>query len=169
MSFRIAGGWRIVLPVSLLASAIACANVGRPQVDSKTIASGPMDQARMELIFAEQVAAIEGPSGALRTIHDGVELYLISDPENDQMRLVSRIASVDQLDPRVFGILLQANFYLTFDARYALSEGIVFGVYVHPISSLTRAELISAFEQVVALEKNFGTTFSSGAIDLGIP
>ena len=81
----------------------------------------------------------------MRTIHEGVEVYLISDPENDQMRLLSRIAPIAQLDPRIFNILLQANFYLTLDARYAVSAGLVFGVYMHSISSLTRAELISAF------------------------
>jgi hypothetical protein len=152
-----------------LVASLACATADAPTRRSIAPADGAMDQVRMEMVFSEQVAAIEGPSGALRTIHEGVEVYLISDPENDQMRLLSRIAPVAQLDPRIFNILLQANFYLTLDARYAVSDGTVFGVYMHSISSLTRAELISAFDQVVALAKNFGTTFSAGEIDLGMP
>jgi hypothetical protein len=158
-----------LLPAAVcLCVTLACANTGPALSRRVPEVAASMDQVRMEMIFADQVAAIEGPSGALRTIHDGVEVYLISDPEHDQMRLLSKVAAVDQLDPRVFNILLQANFYLTFDARYAVSDGVVFGVFVHPISTLTESELVSAFGQVVALSKNFGTTFSSDAIDLGI-
>ena len=145
---------------------VGCAALGSTSVSPA--APVAMDQARLELVFSQQVDAIEGPSGAIRTIHEGVEIYLISDPENDRMRLLSRIADASQVDPRVFNILLQANFFLTLDARYAVSDGIIFAAYTHPMSSLTEEDLAAGVAQVIALAKNFGTTYSAMPLDFGV-
>lgn len=128
---------------------------------------GSMTQADMELVFGSLVDAIEGPPGALRTRVDGVDVYLISDPANDRMRMVVQVARADELDARYLSVLLQANFHVTRDARYAISNGIVFATYLHPISSLTAAEIGSALGQVVSLRKTFGSSFSSGVLQSG--
>jgi hypothetical protein len=169
---RLAG---VTLLAAVLSTSAGCANFGSVFGGSESgsaeglMTQAPMTQARMEQIFGDQVDAIEGPSGAIRTIVDEVEIYLISDPTNDRMRLLARVADVNRVDPRIVNVLLQANFYRTLDARYAVSEGIVFSAYLHPLSTLSREELISGFDQVLALAKNFGTTYSSGKLDFGIP
>ena len=169
---RLAG---VTLLAAVLSTSAGCANFGSVFGGSESgsaeglMTQAPMTQARMEQIFGDQVDAIEGPSGAIRTIVDEVEIYLISDPTNDRMRLLAWVADVNRVDPRIVNVLLQANFYRTLDARYAVSEGIVFSAYLHPISTLSREELISGFDQVLALAKNFGTTYSSGKLDFGIP
>jgi len=121
-----------------------------------------MDQTRLEMVFAEQVEAITGPSGAIHTVADGVQLYCISDPRNDRMRLVAPIAQASSLDPQLLDVMLQANFHASLDARYAISDDVVFAVFLHPISSLSPELLRSAMKQVVSLAKTFGTSFSSG-------
>jgi hypothetical protein len=120
-----------------------------------------MDQVRLEQIFADQVEAITGPSGAIQTQVDGVIVYCISDPANDQMRLIAPITRAAGLDPRINAILLRANFNNTGESRYALSEGVVFAAFLHPISSLTPEEIRVGLAQVVSLAKTFGTSFSS--------
>ena len=169
---RLAG---VILLAAVLSTSAGCANFGSVFGGSESgsaeglMTQAPMTQARMEQIFGDQVDAIEGPSGAIRTIVDEVEIYLISDPTSDRMRLLAWVADVNRVDPRIVNVLLQANFYRTLDARYAVSEGIVFSAYLHPLSTLSREELISGFDQVLALAKNFGTTYSSGKLDFGIP
>ena len=148
---------------------VGCATFGSGGDAPSVPAPKPMDQARIEKVFSREVDAIEGPSGALRTVVDGVEVYLLTDPANDRMQLIASVAAADQVDPRVFNILLQANHFLTVDARYSVSNGVIYAVYLHPISSLTEDELVSGLEQVIALSNNFGTTFSSGKIELGLP
>jgi hypothetical protein len=139
--------------------------------DSGTMedSQGGMTQAEMELAFGNLVDAIEGPPGALRTRVEGVDVFLISDPANDRMRMVVQVARADDLDARYLNVLLQANFHVTLDARYAISNGTVFATYLHPISSLTAAEIESALGQVVSLRKNFGSSFSSGVLQFGTP
>jgi hypothetical protein len=130
---------------------------------------GVMTQTRMEIIFGEQVDAIEGPSGAIRTQVDGINVYLISDSSNDRMRIVAPIALIAGLDARVLSVMLDANFSTALDARYASSEGVIYSIYLHPISSLTPELIRSALDQVLSLVKTFGTTYSSGVIEFGRP
>ena len=125
---------------------------------------GPMTQGRMELLFADQVEAIMGPPGAIQTRIDGINVYLISDSENDRMRLVTPISMVETVDPRINEILLRANFYSTLDARYAISDGVIYGTFLHPISSLSPELLSSALAQVLSLTKTFGSSFSGGEL-----
>ncbi len=125
---------------------------------------GPMTQAKMEILFADQVEAIMGPPGAIQTRIDGINVYLISDSENDRMRLVTPISMVETVDPRINEILLRANFYSTLDARYAISDGVIYGTFLHPISSLSPELLSSALAQVLSLTKTFGSSFSGGEL-----
>ena len=120
-----------------------------------------MTQSRMEFLFAEHVDAIVGPPGTIQTRVDGINIYLISNPEIDRMRIIAPIAMVESLDPRVLRILLRANFASTLDARYAISEGIIYAAFLHPMSSLTPDLIESALFQVVSLVKTFGTSFTS--------
>jgi hypothetical protein len=134
------------------------------RADSAPWPAVAMDQDRLERIFADQVDAIAGPSGALQTKVDGIPVYCISDPVHDRMRIVAPIARVTGLDPRLHEVLLRANFHSALDARYAISEDVVFAAFLHPISSLSPELLVSALEQVVTLVKNFGTTYSSSEL-----
>lgn len=157
--------------VFVLLGTMACSSmssIGLPQEASES-APPVMTPERMEIIFSEQVDAIEGPPGAIRTQVDGINVYLVSDPANDRMRIIARIARLEQVGARVMPILLQANFHTTLDARYAVSDGVIYSIYLHPIASLTRDEIVSALAQVVSLVKTFGSTFSSGVLQFGVP
>lgn len=64
-------------------------------------------------------------------------------------------------------IILVANFHTALDARYAVANGAVVSVFVHPLSSLQEADLRSGLCQVATLANNFGTSHSSGALGFG--
>ena len=53
--------------------------------------------------------------------------------------------------------------FIALDARYATSRGILFAVYVHPLSTMDRATLVSAIHQVASLATTFGTAYTAGA------
>lgn len=141
-----------------------CAGFDLPGTADATAPSRTMNQSQLEQIFSDQVEAITGPAGALQSQIDGIAIYCISDPANDRMRIVSPISRLEGLDPRVHQILLRANFNRARDARYAISEDVVFAVFLHPLSSLTAVEIESAVDQVISLVKTFGTSFSSDGL-----
>ncbi|MFK7895520.1 MAG: hypothetical protein AB8G23_06770 [Myxococcota bacterium] len=126
----------------------------------------PMTQVTMERLFAAEVDAIIGPSGAIQTQVDGVNVYLISDPAHDRMRIIAPIALTQNLDSRFYQIMLEANFHRTGDVRYGTAEGVAYAAFMHPISSLSPALLRSSLSQVLSLHKNFGKSFSSDVLEL---
>jgi len=147
-----------------------CAMPGGGAAGEEIVASVPggMTQHEMENIFSGEVEKIEGPTGAIRTQIETFNVYLVSDPSFDRMQILMPIAHAGGLDKRVLNVLLEANFQKTLDARYAISEGVVYGVYLHPISTLTPEMIRSALEEVVNLGRNYGTTFSSQRRPFGL-
>ncbi|MFN2334376.1 MAG: hypothetical protein ABR550_08130, partial [Wenzhouxiangellaceae bacterium] len=105
-------------------------------------------------------------NGLQFSIGDRVHI-LIFDPEADRMRLMSPIAEAEILGPELMQRILQANFDSALDARYALAQGIVWSVFVHPLSTLNEDFLASALGQVHSAAETFGTTFSSGMLTYG--
>ena len=99
----------------------------------------------------------------------GVPIACVSDATHDRMRLIAPVAKLEALQPAPLGVLLVANFHTTLDARYAISDDIVYAAYLHPLSTLTRAQLESAVRQVAALSRNFGSTYSSDELSYGTP
>lgn len=146
---------------------VSPANPGEGRAFSAREADGgavTMDLERLERIFSDHVDAITGPSGALQTQVDGIPVYLISDERHDRMRIIAPIARVAGLDPRFQIVMLRANFHSTRDARYAISDDVVFAAFLHPISSISPELIASGLTQVVTLVKTFGTSFTSGEI-----
>ena len=62
---------------------------------------------------------------------------------------------------------MRANFDSALDARYALRDGQLWSVYLHPLPTLTRTDFESGLGQVLSLAHTFGTTFSSGEFRFG--
>ena len=68
--------------------------------------------------------------------YDDIRIACVSDATHDRMRLISPIAKLDSLQPAHLEVLLVANFHTTLDARYALSEGVIYAAFLHPLSTL---------------------------------
>jgi len=97
-------------------------------------------------------------------VYEEVQLLCISDPRHDRIRIMAPIVRVAEVEPKLLHVLLAANFHTALDARYALSDGVVYAVYLHPLGSLQEAQVQSAIRQVASLYNTFGSTFSSGEL-----
>ena len=110
---------------------------------------------------------IEGSRNVIEFQYESVSIACVSDSTHNRMRLITSIAKVDSLRMIDLETLLTANFHTTLDARYAISEGVIYAAYLHPLSSLSREQLESAIRQVSALSRNFGSSYSSGELMFG--
>ena len=63
--------------------------------------------------------------------------------------------------------LMQANFDSALDARYAVAQGRLWGVFIHPLSPLEKDQLLSAFVQTINIARTYGQTYSGGATVFG--
>ena len=141
--------------------------VGACLLAAACAATSPMSQARLEDSIAAIATEFEGRPGFVEFAVDGVRVYCISDPHHDRMRLIAPIVSLREVDAGLLRVLLAANYHSSLDARYAASQGIVYAAYLHPLSTLSEAELESALSQVVSLVQTFGSSFSSGELHFG--
>ena len=98
---------------------------------------------------------------------EGIFLMCIYDTTFDRMRIISPIIETDKMTIAQQYSMLQANFHSALDARYAISEGVVYSAYVHPFSSLRDTDFESAIMQVAILGATFGTDYTSGALSFG--
>ncbi len=108
----------------------------------------------------------EGEEGAAPDIMNGMMLVM-TDEQANRMRIMMPIKTFDPgnaEDLKTALIALHANYDRALDARYAVSEGILWSAFIHPLGSLTEDDLDSAIEQVRTLRKNTGTSYSSGAL-----
>jgi len=91
-------------------------------------------------------------------------LLVVVDERADRMRIMTPVVRVDGVTPEQLYRILQANFESALDARYAIAKGIVWGVFIHPLSPLQDTQVLSAIAQVVNVADTFGSSFSSGAL-----
>lgn len=126
-----------------------------------------MSQQEMERIVKEMADEAKGESGVIEFIYQGIVMYLMSDVQHNRMRIISPIAEYNGLDKEVIDQAMQANFHTALDARYAVSDGVLYAAYIHPIAELEPKQLMFAVHQVANLAATFGTKFSSGALQFG--
>ena len=108
---------------------------------------------------------IEEEKGYILFKYLGTKMALLSDEEYNRMRIISPITKYSILAPKIKDSLMNSNFHLALDARYAVSEDSLYAAFLHPLSSLTGEDFQSALKQVHNLSISFGKTYSSAQIE----
>ena len=121
--------------------------------------------------LAEIVSALDPEARLFGTMMemtiDDVPVLIITDPGADRMRAMVPIRSATGIDPDEMMRLLQANFDTALDARYAVAQGRLWGLFIHPLSPLEKDQFISGLAQTVAVAQTYGSLYSGGALQFG--
>jgi hypothetical protein len=110
-------------------------------------------------------AQVQG-NAAQFTVNDR-GLVLVGDERAGRMRIMSPIARADALDEEILQRMLQANFDAVLDARYAIANGVVWSVFIHPLPPMDEAQFANAVSQVFVAASTFGGAYTSGALIYG--
>lgn len=98
---------------------------------------------------------------------DDIPVLIVTDVGANRMRAMVPIRSAEGMTPEEMQRVMQANFDSALDARYAVAQGRLWGVFLHPFRELERDQLISGLAQTVNVAKTYGTLYSSGAGQFG--
>ena len=134
------------------------------KADDSANASAPMTQDRLHELIVDIATDVEINGNLVGFTFNGVKLLCVSDVDSDRMRIISAISELTDLDGEQVILALAANFHTALDVRYALSDGLIYAAYIHPLSPLTPSELASAIRQVAAAQQSFGSDYSSGEL-----
>ena len=116
---------------------------------------------RLKFHLNEEAYKIQENGAVVEYELDSVRIYLITDVASDRMRLMAGIVEEAQLTAKDLKILMEANYDRALDAKYALSDGVLWAVFVHPLKDLTTAVLKSGLYQVRNLVYSYGTSYTS--------
>ncbi|WP_299968172.1 hypothetical protein [uncultured Roseobacter sp.] len=142
---------------------IGFASMASAQEDAGPDAEPPMTLARLtEIILAIDEDA--SPRGnAIEFTVDDIPVLVVTDPVADRMRAMVPIRSAEGLEPEELMRMMQANFDSALDARYAVAQGRLWGVFIHPLSPLEQDQFLSAMVQTVNVARTYGQSYSGGA------
>jgi hypothetical protein len=130
-------------------------------------AEPPMTLPRMaEIVLALDPDAQVVGNGFEFSIDD-IPVLIITDVGANRMRAMVPIRSAEGMDLEELQRVMQANFDSALDARYAVAQGRLWGVFLHPFAQLERDQLISGVAQTVNVAKTYGTLYTSGAAQFG--
>ena len=132
-----------------------------------SVGANVMTQDEMEKIVIDNVEVIEHKKGYILFNYKKVKMALISDVKHDRMRIVAPITDYSKVTPEQKDIILESNYHKALDARYAASNGTLYSAFIHPMSPLTKKELVDALNQVSTLALTFGSSYSSGSLSFG--
>ena len=126
-----------------------------------------MTNARMLALIKRLDPNPTGQMGNWRVKVEGHIVQIITDEKADRMRMITGIAKTDDMTKDQLYRIMQANFESALDARYAIAQDVVWGTFLHPLSSLSEDEFFSGLGQTLNLVQTYGTTFSSGVFVFG--
>lgn len=124
-------------------------------------------QDEMEKLVIGVVKVDAAKKGYVVFEYKNVKMALVSDINHDRMRIIAPITKYSELTLDQLQKLMESNFHRALDARYAESNDILYSAFIHPMSPLSEAVLISALDQVATLALTFGTSYTSGELSYG--
>jgi len=120
-----------------------------------------MTNESLEKILYVLSDSIQGKTGQWQFKINNRIFICITDQNHNRMRIISPIIEQDKLAYTELVKVLSANFHTALDVKYALSDEILWSVFIHPLNELSKNQVISAVEQVYAAAATYGTTYSS--------
>lgn len=128
------------------------------------VLSQNMNNDTLETIYTTVSDSINGQLGMWQFHIKSVPLISITDTQHNRMRIMSPIADSNTLNEGLLKASLVANFHTALDVKYAVSDGVLWSVFIHPLKELSEEQVKDAVSQVYYANINFGTTFTSTSL-----
>ncbi len=120
-----------------------------------------MDALKLKDIIS-QVSDTMIPNGnSIQFIYKARPLICVYDENANRMRIISPIIKREELEEEEILNALVANFHSALDVKYALSDEIIWSVFIHPLKELYEHQVYDAIKQVHSASITFGSTYSS--------
>jgi hypothetical protein len=126
-----------------------------------SVQSQKMTNNDLENIIYVVADSLRGNTGNWQFMIKDRVILCITDEKNNRMRMMSPIIEQKKLAYTDMLKLMEANFHTALDVKYAISDDILWSVFIHPLKELSKDEVLSAINQVYAAAMTYGTTYNS--------
>lgn len=126
-----------------------------------------MDNKGLQEILDTISDTVQGSNGNWQFVVNGLPMFCVTDQTHNRMRIVTPIQHLEDVSAEQLAACMEANFHTALDARYAVSDDILWVAYIHPLRELQPGQVADAIIQVYNAALTFGTSYSS--TDLSFP
>lgn len=120
-----------------------------------------MTPMKLKAAVAEVADTLQNVDNAFRFRYRDIVLICVFDEDANRMRIMAPIVERADIGEEELLNAMVANYHTALDVRYALSDEIIWSVYLHPLRSLRKTQVQDAIAQVYKAAATFGTTYSS--------
>jgi hypothetical protein len=120
-----------------------------------------MNNQKLFHILKDVATDIDGASGAWSFAYANHMMLLITDETHNRMRIITPIDEVRNLSQLEYKNALMANFHTALDVKYAISDDLMWSVFIHPLQELSHEQVTDALKQVAQAADTFGGSYSS--------
>ena len=129
--------------------------------------SQKMDNQKLEKILTSISDSVVGKEGYWQIKYYNRYLLTITDKNHNRMRIISPIVETKDIKEEMYIKCLEANFHSVLDAKYAISDEIIWSVFIHPLKELSEEQVRSAINEVYSAAATFGYSYTGS--DLVFP
>ncbi len=127
----------------------------------KPIYAQSMDNEKLEKAIYIVADSVKGVSGNWQFAVRDRLLICITDKNNNRMRIMTPIIEQKKLAYTDMLKLMEANFHTALDVKYAITNGVLWSVFIHPLKELSEEQVLRAIEQVYTAAHTYGSTYNS--------
>ena len=92
--------------------------------------SQEMTNEKLNSIYETVSDSIQGKNGSWEFYIENVAFLSLTDVNSNRMRIISPIIDSDKLDNSLMRAAMVANFHTALDVKYAVSDGILWSVFI---------------------------------------
>lgn len=114
----------------------------------------------IEIIEEESDTLVQNGNSVQFLINERM-LVLIYDENANRMRIISPIVEREMIGEEELLNAMVANFHTALDVKYALSDEVIWSVFIHPLQELSENQAVDAIWQVYSAAQTFGGSYTS--------
>ena len=121
--------------------------------------------AKLGELLKSQLSEYQGEPGRWMGVYNERPVMVLTDESHNRMRVVSPVKELKgSMALSDLELCMKANFATALDARYAIYDGMLWSVYLHPLAEFSPSLMEDVLSQVTTLAKSYGSEYSSGEL-----
>ena len=117
--------------------------------------------------MAKEGEVLEQQENNWQILFHKATLMTVIDEKNNRMRIICPIIEEKKMKKDEIKKCLSANFHSVLDAKYALYNGLLWAVYIHPLKELTSEQVVSAMYEVRNAVATYGSSYQGSGLVFG--
>lgn len=127
----------------------------------ESISAQEMNPEKLSDLIRQVSDTVATNGNTIQFMYKDRPLICVYDENANRMRIISPIAETKDIEEEQLLNMLVANFHSALDVKYALSDEVIWSVFIHPLKELANHQVLDAIDQVYAASVTFGTSYSS--------